>query len=512
MITLDLDQRLQLDLQRDLIGRRIAILGDSKQGKTNTAAVLVEELLGSGLPLTIIDFKGEYQALRSNHPIRVIGRGSLTDLRAGPEQGAFLAALSVAEGLSMLLDLSTFTADEQTDFLLAYLAGLWAATNKKRTPYGVIFEEGIILHPEGEPTPLKELFHLIALYGHQRGFGTIILSKPHNGLTFDFIRQQDILFLHGIVHPSERLLYKDLIPLPSKKVEELFYQMQPGQAVVVHNTQVIPVRIKPWQQQLFNPNSSLLATHQPKLLQDTLSLAGQIQKNNKNLLDTLGKSGSEAEMAKIFGQVNKPDPFEWYQKRNEVLQEEINRLNTIILDQSLELATLKDLKAYLETQPPVLPHLPGFYPPLLPPDLSNQYQPPQHPLPLENGRKHEDEQNFRDSATEPADFKSVQQARQLRKLKPFLYRLNDLGNQEAILLAFLLAHEGVFFTRMEILKLTGLFIGNFHQNFKNLLKTPFVEEETVPQVRIRSRTKEWAKENFPGLEPNKVIKEIKKYL
>lgn len=107
MKVIDLNKILQLDLQRELIGRQVTILGSSRQGKTNTAAVLGMELLAAGVPLTIIDFKGEYHALKNLHQIQIIGQVSQADLRAGPEQASALAALSVAESISLLIDLSS---------------------------------------------------------------------------------------------------------------------------------------------------------------------------------------------------------------------------------------------------------------------------------------------------------------------------------------------------------------------------------------------------------------------
>jgi DNA helicase HerA-like ATPase len=47
----------------DLIGQRIAVLGISGSGKTNTVAVLAEELLLQ-LPMTIVDIEGEYFGLK----------------------------------------------------------------------------------------------------------------------------------------------------------------------------------------------------------------------------------------------------------------------------------------------------------------------------------------------------------------------------------------------------------------------------------------------------------------
>lgn len=55
MSTLHIDILNKLQLQtQELVGRSVAVLGITGSGKTNTAAVLIEELFLSGLPLTIV--------------------------------------------------------------------------------------------------------------------------------------------------------------------------------------------------------------------------------------------------------------------------------------------------------------------------------------------------------------------------------------------------------------------------------------------------------------------------
>ena len=50
---IDTEGRLPLDID-SFVGKSTALLGITGSGKTNTAAVLIEELLSNGLPLTIV--------------------------------------------------------------------------------------------------------------------------------------------------------------------------------------------------------------------------------------------------------------------------------------------------------------------------------------------------------------------------------------------------------------------------------------------------------------------------
>src|SRR5437868_15324775 len=94
------------------VGRSVALLGITGSGKTNTAAVLIEELLLSGLPLTIVDIEGEYWGLKEKFEVLVAGRSSHSELEVSPNNAAQLAEISVKRSISVILDLSDFTQEE----------------------------------------------------------------------------------------------------------------------------------------------------------------------------------------------------------------------------------------------------------------------------------------------------------------------------------------------------------------------------------------------------------------
>ena len=59
----------------DLIGQSVAVLGIKGSGKSNTAAVLMEELLIAGIPICVVDIAGEYYTLKDEFPhVAIIGR------------------------------------------------------------------------------------------------------------------------------------------------------------------------------------------------------------------------------------------------------------------------------------------------------------------------------------------------------------------------------------------------------------------------------------------------------
>ena len=56
---IDIHDQVSLSIG-DVIGESVAVLGIKGSGKTNSAAVWIEEILSAALPLTVVDIEGEY--------------------------------------------------------------------------------------------------------------------------------------------------------------------------------------------------------------------------------------------------------------------------------------------------------------------------------------------------------------------------------------------------------------------------------------------------------------------
>lgn len=226
------------------VGTSVAVLGITGSGKTNTAAVLIEELLTQGLPMTIIDIEGEYWGLKQSYDLLIAGRSEHAELEIGPDNAAQLAKISVQRGISVILDLSDYTQDEQYAFLVAYFQSLWEIAGKERKPYQIILEEAHEWVPQGTRTPLKQLLSRIALRGRKRGLGIILMSQRSAKVEKDVLTQVPLLFLHKVVHPVDLKVYKELIPLPGTRVETMVGRLQQGQAIVVFNQGITAAHIR----------------------------------------------------------------------------------------------------------------------------------------------------------------------------------------------------------------------------------------------------------------------------
>jgi hypothetical protein len=242
-MNIDSENTLALDINA-FVGRSAALLGITGSGKTNTAAVLIEELLICGLPLTIVDIEGEYWGLKERFEILVAGRSEHSELRIGPENAAQIAEISLTRNISVILDLSGYSQEESYEFLIEYFTRLWEVAEKERKPYQVILEEAHEWLPQGVRTPLKSILTRIALRGRKRGLGIILMSQRSAKVEKDVLTQTSLLFLHKVVHPTDMKVYCDLIPLPTKEVEQAIGGLQPGQVACVDNhvPQVVQIR------------------------------------------------------------------------------------------------------------------------------------------------------------------------------------------------------------------------------------------------------------------------------
>lgn len=234
-----------IDLEiNDVRGESIAVLGIKGSGKTNTTAVIVEDVIGD-IPFTIIDPQGEYYGLKEQFDILIAGCGPQVELPVDPDQAATLAEFVYTNNLSVILDLSGYEKKQRDAFLVAYLRKLWRLAGTLRRLHFILIEEARQFIPQTDRSELRDLLTDYATMGRKWGLGLIIVNQRSSNISKDVLSQCGILILHQVAHSADMSIYKDLIPgMSGKQVEATVRGLKRGQAVYVRGAvaEVISIR------------------------------------------------------------------------------------------------------------------------------------------------------------------------------------------------------------------------------------------------------------------------------
>lgn len=288
MKPLNISPETKLDLKK-IIGKCIAVLGITGSGKTNTTAVILEEMLKYKYPMAIVDIDGEYWGLKQKYELLVVGKSKNVDIEVDVEHARQIAGISISKNIPVILDMSGFLYEDTYEFLLNYMEEIWDLAGKFRKPYEVVLEEAHEFIPQGNKNDLKEILTRIALRGRKRGLGSIILSQRSAKVEKDVLTQAEILFLHKVVHPSDMKVYKEILPLSNKDVSELISSLKVGDCIFFfeNNFELIKVRKRETFHAGFTPSLKTVKSPKLKVVND------QILKSIQNVTKTKIKEKSE---------------------------------------------------------------------------------------------------------------------------------------------------------------------------------------------------------------------------
>lgn len=141
-------------LPLEAVTETFAILAKRGSGKTSTAVVLAEEMLGAGQHVIVVDPPGVWWGLRADRdgtagglPVIIIG-GDHADLPLTDTAGAALARLLVEERQSAVLDLSELSKSASRRLIPDFLETLYRVN---REPLHLILDEADLLAPQRLP-------------------------------------------------------------------------------------------------------------------------------------------------------------------------------------------------------------------------------------------------------------------------------------------------------------------------------------------------------------------------
>jgi hypothetical protein len=216
MATLDLGttehgpMALPLDAQTTTFG----IIGRRGSGKTSTAVVLAEEMIGEGLAVVVLDPLGVWHGLRSSKdgeheglPVTILG-GNHGDLPIERTAGSLVADLIVEHPGAYVLDLSAFESRAaERQFATDFAERLYRAKAKDASPLCLIVDEADTFAPQQVRSGEERLlgaFEAIARRGRVRGLGMVLITQRPAVLNKNLLSQVECLIAMQITAPQDR--------------------------------------------------------------------------------------------------------------------------------------------------------------------------------------------------------------------------------------------------------------------------------------------------------------------
>lgn len=230
VLRLDVEGKLALTVQ-SFIARRIAMLGTSGMGKTNTLALILEKVLPF-MPTVIFDQHDEFWGLCEQYEILRVGKSPESQIKAGAAQAEQIAEISHSRRLSVLVEMLDMTFQERQDFVERYCARIWELNKRVKQPYGIVLEEAQNFIPEGKTTPAQDMMKKFALEGRKFGFTILISTQRSAEVSKTVLGQCGLVFLHGVEIEPDFKAYAGMLPYSVAKTKEIALNLGIGECIV----------------------------------------------------------------------------------------------------------------------------------------------------------------------------------------------------------------------------------------------------------------------------------------
>ncbi|MFD1600959.1 helicase HerA domain-containing protein [Halobellus rarus] len=184
----------------DILTGRGFVTGKSGSGKSNTASVLIENLLSNNFPVLVVDTDGEYYGLKEQFELLHAGADDECDIVVSPEHAEKLAHLALEQNVPIILDVSGYLEEDEAQELLTEVAKkLFAKEKKLKKPFLMFVEECHEYIPEGGGmTEAGKMLIKIGKRGRKHGLGIVGISQRPANVKKDFITQCDWLVWHRL--------------------------------------------------------------------------------------------------------------------------------------------------------------------------------------------------------------------------------------------------------------------------------------------------------------------------
>lgn len=208
-------------IDANIATKRTLLLGQPETGKTNAATVIGEGLLKLGVPVTVLDWKGDLWGMRSSadgeragFPVVIFG-GDHADVEITDVDGREIGHLVAKDEMPTVIDCSDFVTDaERRRFYTAFLKAFLHAKRDAVRPHTLLideFQEFAPQRPYGEGIQLLGATQQLAGLGRKRGIGIIGTALRAAQLSKNFVEISDLYLFMQIAGKNDLQSIKDTI-------------------------------------------------------------------------------------------------------------------------------------------------------------------------------------------------------------------------------------------------------------------------------------------------------------
>jgi hypothetical protein len=205
-------ERVELPAVEILTGRGF-VTGKSGSGKSNTASVIIEELLEAAFPVLVCDTDGEYYGLKEEYELLHAGADEECDIQVGPDHAEKVAELALEGNVPVILDVSGYLDEGAADELLRETARhLFAKEKKLKKPFLLVVEEVHEYIPEGGGmNETGRMLIKVGKRGRKHGLGIVGISQRPADVKKDFITQANWLVWHRLTWDNDTDVVKRIV-------------------------------------------------------------------------------------------------------------------------------------------------------------------------------------------------------------------------------------------------------------------------------------------------------------
>ena len=183
--------------------QKFLVLGRTGSGKTNTCAVMAEELLAQRCPFIVFDPLGNWWGLKSKYQVIQFG-GEKGDLPLEPTAGKVVADFAVSERQPLILSLKEFSENDMARFATDFAKELY---RRNKHPVHVFVDEADLFAPQtgakGPRAVCLGAMQNLMRRGRACGIGMTAVTQRSASLHTDLRTQAEVLISHQTTGPHD---------------------------------------------------------------------------------------------------------------------------------------------------------------------------------------------------------------------------------------------------------------------------------------------------------------------